>query len=215
MQAQASPRRPKGPALSAERIASEAFALIDSGGVEAFSWRVLAARLGCQAMSLYHYFPSKQHLFEALVDQCLTTAGDFPDDGPWAGRLRGAAMAWRDMALAHPGFYPYLAQFRLNHAPGLALLERQIAIFEAAGLPPKSRARHFRAFGFYLNGACLDEVLGPHSPGATAPLPFAKACETFPGLMTVAPFFSAERRLATFQHGLEVLIRGIEADSKL
>ena len=56
----------KRPALSGERIATEAMALVDEGGIDALSFRTLAARLRCQAMSLYHYYPSKQHLIDAL-----------------------------------------------------------------------------------------------------------------------------------------------------
>ncbi|MCW1918656.1 TetR family transcriptional regulator [Rhodobacter sp. KR11] len=200
------------PALSAEKIADEALRLIDAEGMEAFSFRTLAARLSCQAMSLYHYFPSKQHLFQALIDRLIQEAADFPDTGEWQALYRQAAQAWREMAVNHPGFYPYFAQFRLNHRAGLALLDRQLAIFDAAGLSPKSRARHFRAFGFYLNGACLDEVTGPLSPGATEPMPVAEAALAFPGLMAAAPFFAPERRLTTFQHGLEVMIRAIEVE---
>ena len=202
------------PALSADKITATTLALIDAEGLEAFSFRALAARLGCQAMSVYHYFPSKQHLFETLVNLLLAEAGDFPDTGTWQGRYRQAATAWREMALSHPGFYPYLAQFRLNHAPGLALLERQLAIFEAAGLPPKGRSRHFRAFSFYLNGACLDEVTGPHSPAAVTPLPVAEAAQAYPGLMSIAPHFAPERRAATFQHGIELMIRAIETEMR-
>ena len=124
----------------------------------------------------------------------------------------GAYKAWRDAALAHPGLYPLVAQFRLNHAPGLALLERQAAIFAAAGLVPRSRARHFRAFQFWLNGACLAETTTPHSPSAIAPLPFSQAAEAFPRLMEVAPHLTPDRSLGTFQHGLEQIIRAIEAE---
>ena len=202
------------PALSADKIADAALALIDDAGLDAFSFRTLGARLSAQAMSLYHYYPSKQHLLQALVDRFLADAADFPETGEWQGRYRLAAIAWREAAIAHPGFYPYVAQFRLNHAPGLALLNRQLAIFEAAGLPPKARSRHFRAFSFYLNGACLDEVAGPHSPAAVTPMPVAEAAEAFPGLMAAAPFFAPERRLATFQHGLELMIRAIETEAR-
>lgn len=200
------------PALTPEKILDTASALIDAEGLEAFSFRKLGSALSCQAMSLYHHFASKQALFEALLNRFLSHAADFPDAGPWPGRLRQAAQAWREAALAHPGFYPHVARFRLNHAPGLALLERQAAIFRDAGLVPRARARHFRAFHFYLNGACLEETAGRHAPAALAPLPFAEAAAAFPGLMELAPHLLPERAPATFQHGLDLLIRAIEAE---
>jgi AcrR family transcriptional regulator len=57
--------------LSAERIEQAALALIEIEGVEGFSTRKLAAELGCEAMSIYHYFPSKGHLMDALVDRVM------------------------------------------------------------------------------------------------------------------------------------------------
>ncbi len=45
--------------------------LIEADGLEAFSTRKLAAKLGCEAMSIYHYFPSKAHLMDALLDRLV------------------------------------------------------------------------------------------------------------------------------------------------
>lgn len=206
-------RRPRGPALSATRITDAAIALIDREGLEAFSFRTLAALLGCQAMSIYHYFPSKNHLFEALVDILIAEAGDCPDTGDWQDRLRGLASAYWWMALNHPGFFAYFATFRLNNRSGLGFLERIMEIFEASGLSPELRARHFRILGHYLVGACLDETTGHgKGPSAMTPVPFQEARRDFPAIMAVGPYLGADRHKATFDAGIEILIRGIEAD---
>ena len=42
-----------------------------TGGARGFSTRKLAAEFGCEAMSIYHHFPSMAHLFEALVDRVV------------------------------------------------------------------------------------------------------------------------------------------------
>lgn len=206
-------RRPRGPALSAPRITDAAIDLIDRNGLDSFSFRTLATLLGCQAMSIYHYFPSKNHLFEALVDILIAEANDYPDTGSWQNRLRGAASAYRRMALNHPGFFPYFATFRLNNRSGLDCLERILRIFEASGLSAELRARHFRILGYYLVGACIDETSG-HSkgPSAVAPVPFEEARRDFPAIMAVGAYFGADRHQATFEAGIEILIKGIEAD---
>ena len=59
--------RTKRVALTRERIEIEALALIDADGIDAFSTRKLGARLGCEAMSIYHHFPSKAHILDALA----------------------------------------------------------------------------------------------------------------------------------------------------
>ena len=53
--------RPREP-LTRERIVEAALAVVEAEGLAAFSTRKLGERLGCEAMSIYHHFPSKQHL---------------------------------------------------------------------------------------------------------------------------------------------------------
>ncbi len=204
------PRRQRGPALSVARILEAAISLIDTNGLEAFSFRILAARLGCQAMSLYHYFPSKAHLYEALVDQLIAEAMQYDPSGDWRDRLRAAAGAYRAMALRHPGMFIYFSGFRLNNHAGFGFLEGILRIYEETGLQPEDRARHYRILGHYLVGACLDEVVKGTS--ATIPVPFEEARLAYPSLMTVAPYFVGDRQKFVFEAGIDLLIRGIEAD---
>lgn len=206
-------RRPRGPALSEARITAEALALIDAEGLDAFSFRTLAARLGCQAMSIYHYFPSKAHLYEALVELCLADASDFSATGPWQDQLRAAAAAYRQMALNHPGFYLFLGIFRMNSAAGLAYLDRILRIFAATGLPADLQARHFRILGYYLMGALVDETIGySRGPTSVAPIPPDLARRDYPAIAAAGAFFGPDRHQATFDAGLEVILAGIEAE---
>ncbi len=203
------PRRQRGPALSVPRILEESIVLIDTKGLEAFSFRILAARLGCQAMSLYHYFPSRSHLYEALVDQLIAEAATYDRSGDWRDTLQAAAGAYRRMALRHPGMFMYFSGFRLNNHAGLGFLEGILRIYEDAGLKPEDRARHYRIFGHYLVGACLDEVV--KGPSATSPVPFDEARKAYPSLMAVGPYFVSERQKEVFMAGIDLLIKGIEA----
>src|SRR6476660_536739 len=71
--------------LTQERITAAAFEVIEEIGLEAFSTRKLAERLGCEAMSIYHHFPSKAHLMYALLDR-------FTDSVPIPSRT----LPWQD-----------------------------------------------------------------------------------------------------------------------
>ncbi len=207
------PRRPRGPALSVERITQEAMALINAEGLAAFSFRTLAERLGCQAKSIYHYFPSKAHLFEALVEQCIAEAADYPETGSWQDRMRAATTTYREMALKNPGFFLYFGTFRLNNRAVLTFLDRILRIFEAANLPVEARARHFRIMGYYLVGALIDETICySRGPSAPEPLPIEVARRDFPAIMAVGPFFGTDQHKRTFDKGIEVQICSIEAD---
>ncbi len=201
----------KRPDLSAERIAHEAMALIDEAGLDGFSFRILADRLGCKAMSIYYYYPSKQHLYEALVDICISEI-DIPAAGTWREKLRALSLSYRQTALRHPGFFLYFAIFRLNNRSGLAFLDRLLQLFEETGLPPDERARRFRTLGYYIMGAGLDESLGyTHGPTAAEPVPADEARHDFPAITAVGPWFAPEYHAATYEAGIEVLLDGIGA----
>lgn len=207
------PRRPRGPALSAARIAAEAMALVDAEGLDAFSFRTLAARLGCQAMSIYHYYPSKAHLYEALVEICVAETLDYADTGSWQDRLGAAVAAYRRMALNHPGFFLFFGTFRLNNRAGLTFLDRILKIFEATGLEAEARARHFRILGYYIVGAMIDETMGyARGPSAIEPVPEDEARRDFPAIMAVGPYFGSDRHKLTFDAGIDILIEGIETE---
>ncbi len=205
--------RPARQRLTSERILTEAFALVDGEGMEAFSFRTLAGRLGCQAMSLYHYFPSKAHLFEAMVGICLTEM-PLPDETlGWRRRLEHICANFRAMALRHPGFFAYFTTFRLNNAAGMAWLDAVLRVFEATGLPPDRRAFHFRALGYYLGGAGLDEALGyARGPSSVAPVPEEVARRDFPAITAVGPWFAQQHHAAIFALGLSELLDALEAE---
>ena len=61
------------PALTRERIVQAALELVNERGLGPFSTRQLGERLGCEAMSIYHHFKSKQHLLDALVEHAITS----------------------------------------------------------------------------------------------------------------------------------------------
>ncbi len=201
--------------LSHERIVAAAFALADRRGLAAFSTRLLAEELGCEAMSIYHYFPSKAHLFDAMVDCCMADIAVAPSGDDWIEHLRRIAYSYRAMALKHPGFYPLLAVHRLNTRVALGLLDRVLKVFEAGGLSVAVRAQQFRIFGYYLTGACLDETAGyAKGPSAAEPVSGDEFASNFPSIAAVGPFFQPQDHLKTFEAGLEVVLQGIRASQR-
>ncbi len=79
--------RPPRETLSRERIIAAAVELLNEGGLSALTMRALGTHLGVEAMSLYHYFPSKQALLAAVADSGGDAAaffGDFVGEAPMA-----------------------------------------------------------------------------------------------------------------------------------
>jgi AcrR family transcriptional regulator len=204
-------RRAKRQPLSPDRIVSEALALVDAEGLDAFSFRVLAKRLRCEAMSLYHYFPSKSHLFDAMLDSCLGEIRFAGEQSPWIEQLRHVAHQWRAMALRHPGFFPFMAVHRLNTRFALGVLNRVLAIFDQSAMSAEWKAKSFRAIGFYLMGAMLDETAG-YAKGPTAAVPVSGevVAREFPAVAAAGPYFAASHHEDTFVRGLETFLREAE-----
>jgi AcrR family transcriptional regulator len=198
--------------LSRERIVEAAFALIEGEGLEAFSIRRLAGALGCEAMSIYHYFPSKAALFDAMLDRMLDEMDLGRDDVPWIERLRQTAQAYRGIAHRYPHFFRYAVVHRMNTRAGLAFLERVLRIFDDAGFDTESAARYFRAFSYYVSGAALDEAAGyGRGPSAAEPVPEEEVRRDFPLVTAVNPYFKPGSYERTFEVGLDMLLAGVAA----
>jgi len=195
--------------LSRERIEKAALKVIELDGLEAFSIRRLAAELGCEAMSIYHHFPSKQHLMDGLVDRVLATTPPVPLDLPPIERLRRRCFNARAMAHRFPRFYPYLAVHRMNTPGGIRWIGDILDnVFELGG-DAETTARIFRAVGYYLTGASLDETSGyAKGPSAAVPVPDEVVVRDYPALVAVNRYFKSDQHEKTFVLGLDILLEG-------
>jgi AcrR family transcriptional regulator len=208
-----SSRRPVGP-LSRERIVAVAFELVDAEGLAAFSTRKLGDRLGCEAMSIYHHFPSKHHLLDAMVDHAIGSLELPPSDLAPIERLRHFLHAYREMANRYAAFYPLLAVHRLNTETGVRLIESMLGLISDVLPDVELTARHFRAVGYYITGAALDETSGyARGPSAAEPVSDAYVAEHCPLLAACAPLFKPAHWSATYELGLEALLARIQADA--
>lgn len=205
-------RRKRKP-LSRESIAAEAMALVDEGGLDALSFRALGRRMGCEAMSLYHYFPSKQHLTDALVDICLDDIELPPPDLPQRERIRLFSHSLRRAILRHPAFAPVITTHRLNHRKGLEMLDACIELFRSDRITTERKATLFRVLSHFVMGAVIDEALGyAKGPSAAEPVPADVARRDFPAIMGVGAYFGQKYHLRYFETGLDILLDWIESE---
>lgn len=159
--------------LSVESIRAAALALIDRDGLDAFSTRKLGKVLGCEAMAIYWYFPSKDKLLDAVVDQLMTAVGvaaaGTTED--WVAALRGVAHAYRRVAHDHPKAFPLLATRRFASEGTFAFLEKLFELARARGIDDRTSARFYRVVSSYCNGFALNELAaprGPHDPSTAS-----------------------------------------------
>jgi AcrR family transcriptional regulator len=194
-------------ALSRERIVQAALALIARDGLAQLSTRRLGGALGCEAMSIYHFFPSKQHLLDALVDHAIASMA-VPDAAlPPLERVRRACHAYRALAHRYPKLFPLVAVHRLNTPTGVRFIERILGMVREAVGEDEAAARWFRALGYYLVGAALDETSGyAKGPSAADPVSDAFIADNAPVLARSARYFQRPEWDRTFELGLEALL---------
>jgi AcrR family transcriptional regulator len=201
--------------LSQEWIETTALELIEAEGLSGFSTRKLAAALHCEAMSIYHYFPSKDHLMDALVDRVMGAEMSVlePDAANWRQQFEFSAREWRTLALRRPHFFGFLVMHRLNTPTALRWLNGLVALFRTLGLGDEYASRMFRVMGFYLAGALLEETAGYWRGHSTVePVPDDVMVERYPDVVAAAPYFREAHWEATFEFGLKSFLDAIERD---
>ncbi len=192
-------REPVG--LTHDAVRREALRLIDREGLEEFSTRKLGRALGCEAMAIYWYYPSKEVLLDAVVD--LLVSGLAPSlSGPgrdWVEALRRIAHAYRGIAHAHPKAFPLLATRRFATPGTYAFLEQLFEMAHAQGVADRTIARFFRAVAGYCSGVALDEL-------ARTPEQEDGDRSGFPRLAAVSRWLEPRYDEEMFDFGLEILL---------
>src|SRR5664280_2543111 len=67
----------------------------DASGIELLTIRSLAAQLGVQPMSVYHYVANKDEVLDGIVDVVLSEIDLPPGDGDWRADIRRRASSAR------------------------------------------------------------------------------------------------------------------------
>lgn len=141
--------------LTPDTVCAAALALIDAEGLEAFSTRKLGARLGVEAMALYHHFPSKQDLLGRVAVKLLESV-PLPTDETlgWRAWMGQAARSFRSVGLAHPNAFPLLSR-------SVPISDDALRVLGAAGFSDRDAARMTRIMAAFLNGVVLAEIADP------------------------------------------------------
>jgi AcrR family transcriptional regulator len=210
----ARPTRALRAPLTRQRIVQAALDQTAQDGLAALSTRRLGQRLGCEAMSIYHHFPSKAHLLDAMVDHALQSIEPPPADLAPVQRLRRSAYAYRAMAHRFAALFALVAVHRLNTPTGVRFIEAMLALVHAVVPDTELAARHFRTLGYYLAGAALDESSGyAKGPSAAEPVGDNYLREHCPMLVGAAPYFRRGHWDATFELGLEAMLAAMLRDA--
>ena len=196
--------------LSHERICAAALELIDQDGLEEFSTRKLGRELGCEAMAIYWYYPSKDALLDAVVDKLMSGVGALiaeqkSDD--WIHTMRHLAHAYRQVAHDHPKAFPLLATRRFASEGTFAFLDRLFALAREQGIDDKMTARFYRVISSYCSGFALSELAGPRGPQDPRTAALRKQ---FPRAAAVSEWLEPRRLDEIFDFGLELQLAALD-----
>ncbi len=204
------------PRLSRERAAVAALALIDRDGLDAFSMRGLGRELGVDPMAVYHHVPSRQALFDAVVEVVWRGVEPPAATGRWEHDLRELAHAVRAVLRRHAAALPIIAT-RSSGPAGLRILDHGIAVCRRAGMPAWEAFTLVSAASSFLIGHALAEVGvppdGPTQSGSGGQEPTPGSVPG--GLVDLADALGAGPDLPAwdelFAAGLETLLLGARA----
>ncbi len=145
-------RRGPRPRHSREDVVRAAVAIADSDGLEAVTFRAVAARLGTGVMSLYNYVPDKQALVCEMTEQ-VGAELELPEPtGDWRADMHLVAGRQRDLVHRHRWLITALSHLQPLGPATLALLEFALGALEPAGLSARDRLETISLVnGFVLN----------------------------------------------------------------
>jgi AcrR family transcriptional regulator len=212
------PRADRRP-LTRDAIVEAALTLLDREGLSGLSMRRLAQELDVGAASLYWHVGDKEELLGLLLDR-IVGEGKVPDPDPanWQEQAKEMAREARRLFQRHRD----AAQISLGRIPAgphsLPVLERNLAIFVAAGLPPRVIAYASDMFALYVGGFAFEESLrvpplGDADAGIDQFAEYLRSLppDEFPTLVGLADDLTAGDADERFEFALDLLVLGLEA----
>src|SRR5262245_26931762 len=202
------------PALSRDRVVDVALAIVDGDGLDGLTMRRLAGELGVEAMSLYHWFPNKAAILDALVEAVLRETAARVDLAPetgWRANLRALALAYRQVLLAHPNTVACMGGRPGKSVETMRFIERMLDVMRVDGFTPVGAVRAMQSVLSYISGAVQAEIgrATPHGRPEDFLQRFPPA--EFPRVHELAAVFDgpppASDELFTF--GLDALLDGL------
>lgn len=152
-------QRPSSP-LNRDAILDAASALIEREGPDALTMRRLGARLGVEAMAIYHHFASRDELLVAIGDRLLEPLQDLRLGQDWREACRRFARALRSVAVAKPSTFRLLGLQPFDTPVSLRPVERLVGALVDDGFRPRDALAIYRAIVSYARGYALAEVTG-------------------------------------------------------
>lgn len=196
-------RRP----LTKERIVELALDIIDTDGLEALNMRRLASATGVRPMSLYHHYPNKQAILDAVGE--ALSADSLGETLPGAdGRdaVRQLLVGLHLLVRAHPRALPLISTAVIRTPSGRRWMNDLMRLLLEAGAQPAEAARIYHVLGAYTLGWGYARLLALDvSPGSIVGQ-LAGHWSEYPHLLQVGMPLAAWEDTGEFEDGLDALL---------
>jgi AcrR family transcriptional regulator len=178
-------RRGPRPRYSREDVARAAVAIADSDGLDAVTFRAVAARLGTGVMSLYNYVADKQALVYEMTELVGAELVLPEPTGDWRADMHVVAGRQRDIVHRHPWLITTLSHLQPIGPAALAFLEFGLAALEPTGLSVRDRLETIALVNGFAANMVRVELDGraatdPQRAGQFAMLPELLATGRYP-----------------------------------
>ena len=195
------------PRLSRQRVVELALAIIDEDGLESLNMRRLASDAGVKPMSLYHHFPSKRSMLDAVADAIAGEALRLPpgDDG-WRERTTFLFAGLHEATLRHPRALPLIATAAIRTPNGRRWMEALMRALLQGGFSADEAARAYHSLGAFALGFGYAQLLAQDVSVAAVVKQLAGHRAEYPSLITVGLRLMDWERPGDFEAGFEALL---------
>jgi len=156
--------------LTPDEIVRVALELLDEVGLDAFTMRALAQRLGTYPATIYWHVGSRSEVLSAASGASLTEmCRELPDPGdtPWDDWLTETARAYRRQMLAHPALATWAVTHLEGQVPLPSFLEDILGVLQRAGFRDEALAAAYNAYlGSLLGWVGLEMIRADAEHGA-------------------------------------------------
>ncbi|MFJ7744662.1 TetR/AcrR family transcriptional regulator [Peribacillus sp. NPDC097295] len=213
------------PQISEDKILEASWELLGEEGIEKFSLRRLATRLGIQAPSLYWYFKSKQNLYQRLANHVSKIIlEEFHSEGDWKEQLTTLAVTIRSVLSRYP-CSAQLMMMTLPHEPDIIrFTNRMLVCVESTTLEQEQKIQVVTTLVNYVYYFVLDDYQHERNvsavikdqdmePGEELNRLLNSMSETDAGLfrrMFENGLFDLMGTDSSFEFGLKLILSGIE-----
>jgi AcrR family transcriptional regulator len=215
-------RRAAKPALSQELIVQTALDVLAKEGLAAVTMRRVAQELETGPASLYAHVANKDELAELMLDAVLAEAPvPDPDPARWDEQVKDLVRGQIRVMVAHPGIARVAWNIAVPVNPSsLRQGEAMLALLRAGGLTLKQAtfagdalALYAKAYAYEASGWTWGEIdesdvteRGEQMMAYMRSLP----PESFPNMLRIGEFFSAETAAERLEFALEAFLAGLK-----